>query len=237
MEEFLPKEKWGDGPWTLEPDRLEFEAHGFPCLLNRAPVTGAWCGYVAVPPGHPLHGVWYGGCFKGCRKERKSYVSKKSIEAARRKGETAKLNMLVAMRNLQKSKMFKRQRKEHPRHVCGWRANHSPESILSVHGGITFSGECHGPICHKPKPGEPDNVWWYGFDCAHSGDLSPAMEARLAQLRTVIPGFPDRSEILAGFRDVYRTMEYAKEETERLARQLASVRCNGKTLALGYTPE
>lgn len=26
------------GPWHDEPDRVEFEAHGFPCILNRGPI-------------------------------------------------------------------------------------------------------------------------------------------------------------------------------------------------------
>lgn len=29
-------------------------------------------------------------------------------------------------------------------------------------------------ICHIPEPGEPDNVWWLGFDFAHSCHLTPA---------------------------------------------------------------
>jgi len=34
-----------------EPDRVEFEHAGFPCLLVRGP-SGGWCGYVGLPPGH-----------------------------------------------------------------------------------------------------------------------------------------------------------------------------------------
>lgn len=45
-----------DKPWESEPDRVEWRAHGFPCLLRRN-AMGVWCGYVAVPPGHPWHGV------------------------------------------------------------------------------------------------------------------------------------------------------------------------------------
>jgi hypothetical protein len=44
-----------DGPWTSEPDEVQFEASGYPCLLLRGPMHH-WCGYVAVPPGHPAHG-------------------------------------------------------------------------------------------------------------------------------------------------------------------------------------
>jgi len=50
---------WGEGPWQNEPDRKEWrdEATGLPCLIVRHPLMGQLCGYVAVPPGHPWHGV------------------------------------------------------------------------------------------------------------------------------------------------------------------------------------
>lgn len=47
---------WPEGPWTAEPDRIEWRFDGFPCLMVRSVITGAWCGYVGVAPGHPLHG-------------------------------------------------------------------------------------------------------------------------------------------------------------------------------------
>lgn len=41
-----------EGPWTAEPDREEWRhSSGLACLARRGPM-GAWCGYVAVPPGH-----------------------------------------------------------------------------------------------------------------------------------------------------------------------------------------
>jgi len=50
------KALWGAGPWQDEPDRVEFRHAGMPCVLQRSPFYGAWCGYVAVYPLHP----WYG---------------------------------------------------------------------------------------------------------------------------------------------------------------------------------
>lgn len=50
------KSEWGPGPWQNEADRVEFRAHGFPCILKRHPSSGHWCMYVGVPPGHPWHG-------------------------------------------------------------------------------------------------------------------------------------------------------------------------------------
>ena len=93
---------------------------------------------------------------------------------------------------------------------CGaerWDCQHMPEAVLSVHGGITFSGPCqedreHG-ICHTPDAGEPTEVWWLGWDTAHAGDSCPAM-----------PGIPG---------DVYRTLAYVQEECARLARQLCNI--------------
>jgi len=64
-------------------------------------------------------------------------------------------------------------------------------------------------ICHIPTPGEPDDVWWFGFDCGHAGDLSPFMKAALGAF-----GFP-----LDGME--YRTLEYVQVECSALAAQLA----------------
>lgn len=44
--------------WLSEPNRMEFKHNGFHCLLNRGP-SGAWCGYVAIPKGHPWHEMDY----------------------------------------------------------------------------------------------------------------------------------------------------------------------------------
>lgn len=52
------KSTWGDGPWQSEPDHHEWRFRGMPCIIERNQL-GAWCGYVAVPPGHPWHGVDY----------------------------------------------------------------------------------------------------------------------------------------------------------------------------------
>lgn len=98
---------------------------------------------------------------------------------------------------------------------CGesW-CSHSPESVLDVHGGITFTDFCQEGkeetgICHIPEPGQPDRVWWFGFDCAHSGDRGPIYDK------------PDYGE--------YRTVEYVQYECARLAKQLAEMSNATKT--------
>lgn len=135
----------GSGPWDGEPDRLEFESWGYPCLILRG-LQGNLCGYVAVPKGHPAYGQNYD-------------------------------------------------------HVD-----------VEVHGGLTYGRPCQeeGPICHVPKPGEPDDVWWLGFDCAHAYDLVPVLHRGLHGIRP-LPG------------GTYRDIGYVKNQCIHLARQLKAL--------------
>ena len=49
-----------DQPWEHEPDHVEWTQHGFACEIKRSPTTGALCGYVYLPEGHPWHGGYEG---------------------------------------------------------------------------------------------------------------------------------------------------------------------------------
>lgn len=40
---------------TTTPEPRHFTSHGLACAIIKGPL-GAWCGYVSVPEGHPLHG-------------------------------------------------------------------------------------------------------------------------------------------------------------------------------------
>lgn len=156
----VDKADWGEGPWQTEPDRVDFVHEGLACLALRNPRHGNWCGYAAVPLGHPLYGKDYG------------------------------------------------------------------EPDVEVHGGLTYADRCSGPICHVPAAGEPDDVWWFGFDCAHAFDLAPGMEAREREL-CKITGRLDimerRLKLDRALRDVYRDLPYVRHKIERLAEQLAAV--------------
>lgn len=97
-----------------------------------------------------------------------------------------------------------------------WDDDGHPENVLKVHGGITFTGFCqeddkeHG-ICHIPDPGQPDRVFWYGFDCGHYCDLMPTM-------RTYpYPYFGDTGA-------TYKNVAYVKEQIKALAAQLYVLR-------------
>lgn len=147
----IPRDGWPPGPWDNEPDEDRFEAHGFPVLLLRGPL-GNWCGYVAVPAGHPWHGRDYGVVGLG--------------------------------------------------------------DDVDVHGGLTYSGACSERICHVPREGEPDGVWWVGFDCAHGMDVMPGMLATLQQIR----GAEWDPASIYNY-EQYRTVEYARAQAVALAEQ------------------
>lgn len=100
---------------------------------------------------------------------------------------------------------------------CDSHWTHNVASKITIHGGLTFSDSCADAqdgsqhICHVPGPGEPDHVWWFGFDCAYAGDLPPKYHALFPGLREL--------EIF----ETYRDAGYVREEVTRLAQQLASV--------------
>lgn len=44
--------------WNKEPNEVDFEHSGLKCAMRRGP-HGGWCGYVAIPDSHSLHGKDY----------------------------------------------------------------------------------------------------------------------------------------------------------------------------------
>lgn len=95
------------------------------------------------------------------------------------------------------------------------------EVDLRAHGGLTFSAPCQedGKICHIPEPGEPDAVWWFGFDCAHSGDF---WEVTYGPQHPMVLKAPHLfgADIRRRSGDVYRDIEYVKAEVNSLATQI-----------------
>lgn len=105
----------------------------------------------------------------------------------------------------------------HPWHGKGYS---ELEDVVGVHGGLTYADLCQedGPegetICHIPGPGEPEPLWWVGFDCGHAFDFAPGMAARERAMG--IPPMPDFKGLP---RVTYRTIAYVKSECAALARQ------------------
>ena len=101
---------------------------------------------------------------------------------------------------------------------------------LDVHGGITYAdfcteGEDEGRgICHIPAEGEPERVWWIGFDCAHSGDIGPGDDGiddlGLVALRNALvdpvfsagPSYKDQGYVMAECASLARQLVEAAKE-------------------------
>ena len=89
-----------------------------------------------------------------------------------------------------------------------------------VHGGLTYADICQEGddesvgICHVPLEGRSADVWWLGFDCAHSGDICPRHEATNREY-----GLPSLSSCMP-FPSSYRTVAYVRRQVQALARQL-----------------
>ncbi len=95
--------------------------------------------------------------------------------------------------------------------------NHAYEiGDIDVHGGLTFADHCTDTddesrhVCHKPEAGEPDHVWWLGFDCSHSGDVRP---------RDLNSGWHGPSS----WGESYKSLSYVERQVRSLAKQLAGM--------------
>lgn len=92
--------------------------------------------------------------------------------------------------------------KDHPWYEIDYSGRHphcceaSPESLITVHGGLTYSGRLSV---------EPEG-WWFGFDCAHLGDY----------VAYGVPGVPDRE-------GHHWTIEEVESACALLAAQLRAV--------------
>lgn len=92
---------------------------------------------------------------------------------------------------------------------------------VRVHGGLTYAAGCqHGAdvstsICHIPAKGEDDNTWWFGFDCAHSGDVMPFFDS-LTKIN--FPG---------SYTPHYRNVSYVTRECTDLALSLCELGAKG----------
>lgn len=103
----------------------------------------------------------------------------------------------------------------------------------SSHGGLTFSGTCRGDICHVAQDGEPETVWWFGFDCAHAGDLAPGLNVYRRKAReqfspegAALLGLSERVAQLAAETyaedswEKYRDLPYVRGCVDELAHEL-----------------
>lgn len=87
---------------------------------------------------------------------------------------------------------------------------------LEVHGGLTYGARCFGDpdtgVCHVPAEGEPDDVWWLGFDCGHCMDDNWMMAELHRKHAELVVHHPN-----------YRDVNYVRQEVSRLAQQLRAM--------------
>jgi hypothetical protein len=213
------KSEWGPGAWQDEPDKAQFmdEPTGLPCLIVRNN-SGALCGYVGVTEGHPYFGKDYDSsasvphiCDESCDAENDYHSHSSSVgghlsvhggitfsDFCSDHSEAAYQRFVTRLEGA---------RDEAKRYPVGDAAQ-----LIREWGGLDYAAwkarrEATG-ICHITTPGESDRVWWFGFDCSHSGDVSPAYQRKY--------GF-------AGGYDSYKSIGYVRHEIRELAKQLASV--------------
>lgn len=99
----------------------------------------------------------------------------------------------------------------------------SPNAEIKANRKIEYAAFCvegdeATSVCHVPGPGDPEHVWWFGFNCAGEADLNP-VEAAEARAR----GAGDEQ-----FRGkTYRTLGYVAHCCAELAAQLVAVESQG----------
>jgi hypothetical protein len=187
---------WGPGPWDSEPDHEEWvTAAGYRGYLKRNHI-GSWCGYVILSPGHPFHAIGYNEAVAKFEEALKWRLQRP----------VGKLNPMAAVLAA----------------ING--PAPTPEIVLEVHGGITFT-DWASVLSRPPSCAgdwDPDYDWVIGFDASHAGDLSPGLAAFEAPLLEDLP-----EELQEAMRrrggGTYRTIEYMRAEVERLAVQLATI--------------
>ena len=92
---------------------------------------------------------------------------------------------------------------------------HYNEVDVEVHGGLTFSDFCHERednsrgICHISD----EKVWWLGFDCGHSDDISPSPNPYKLPF-----------ELQHEYGGSYKDFDYVTNEINNLAEQFGKIK-------------
>ena len=137
------------------------------------------CGYVGVDKSHPLFGVMYD---QQTDKITREMVDRMTI------GKRGAMIAITANVRADDDQSLRR----------------SPDILLDVHGGITFSSGNKSFNQYYPVKSD---LWWFGFDCGHCDD------------GIIEPSKIDIEWNL--YKGEVRSLEYVEAECESLASQLA----------------
>lgn len=135
------KTSWLPGPWQDEEDLASWQdtLTGYRLAMLRHPHFGHWCGYVKLPPSHPLCSLSY------------SAQVPAPPDLANRPVDIDALGAITVFCSSIKL---------------------SPDLSQA---SIDLQFPCHGGLTYSDGP-------WFGFDCSHSHDLAPGMDAKMKEL-------------------------------------------------------
>jgi hypothetical protein len=182
-----------DREWEREGDEYFWENGDMCCAILRNG-SKSLCGYVGIRPYHPLYKIKYSDevpCLKDkLEKLRESPVTEDSMYFSR---------ILSCL---------------------GGQLEPTPEIVLDCHGGLTYSRD-KLPRGEEGKEYEFDkqNLWWFGFDCAHHMDYCPGTEEFMDKLRQEgkLTDYGHQHSL------IYRNVEYVRAHIEVLCGQLAEI--------------
>jgi hypothetical protein len=212
----IDKGEWGPGAWQGEPDKVQWvdAATGLDCLMVRNP-GGAWCGYVGVGPGHPWHGTDYSGCIRDpkCEESWCGHSPEGSIDVH------GGLTYADSCQEPTEDRWREHAAKAEDAGIIAEAAKYPQGDAarrlasLREQAALTYEEWVEHvqarAICHVPEPGRPDDVWWFGFDCAHAWDFSP--------------GYAELGWDFHTGDETYRDRAYAEGYVGSLAKQLAGI--------------
>lgn len=165
-----------------EGDIHEFDHNGLKCVVKRNQLL-VWTGYVGVSPAHALYGYDHSDIIPVTDKLLNRGVDPKKISLVS--------FMMFCATKLKDDKLNK---------------NDIPlNAVIRAYRGINYSESELYHLDNKLYSNE-DNLWWFGFDCGHQGDL--------------IPVWLEEDKIQAQGNSIYRNKEFVIKETKLLAEEL-----------------
>lgn len=98
-------------------------------------------------------------------------------------------------------------------------SSETPNALIKIAREIEYAALCvegdkPNSVCHVPGEGDPDHVWWFGFNCAGEHDLNPVDAAGKRARGAGDDHFQHQT---------YRTLSYVVACCSQLAEQLAAV--------------
>lgn len=210
----VDKESWGTGVWEHEPDKAVWvdEETGLDCMIFRHPDAGHLCGYVGVPPDHPYHGIDYNQCPLLVREDDCPDRDEDDFCCEHEPVHRFPVHGGLTFANDCQEPTPEEWAAEFGL-LSGDDLVLDRDDVAGLAAGVIPSfaewrrRKMPQRICHTPEEGRPEDVWWFGFDCAHLGDVSP--------------GHGREIELLG--RGTYKTFDYVKGQVEDLAASLAAV--------------